>query len=367
MSRSRRVLPAGPFVPPSAVGRSSGSESRPGIDAALPRRALLGGLVALVACGRRSPPEDSSEPGIVLEPAAAIAPATAAATPARPLAAPRPEPPAPPGITTRTIAFGPSQGGPQQAVIVAPSGGAAGARYPLLVALGGLGETRRGLAAGAAGWLKDYWLDRTLKRLAAPPLTRDDFQDIVDPARLDAINASLAARPYRGLVIACPFTPDLWTQRSLDNAGPFARFVSERLLPRVRAEAPVERGPASTGIDGVSLGGRLSLLVALAAPGAFGAVGVTQGAFDPDEVAELAERTASALRRGRLRLRLLTTDQDYYREAIEGLHAALAAAGAEHDHLDLPGPHGYPFNRGGGAIEMLLWHDRVLRGEAPDL
>jgi hypothetical protein len=304
---------------------------------------------------------------MVPEPLAAGAPAGTAAAPALPSpAAPRPEPPAPPGIAVRTLAFGPAQGGPQQAVVVAPVGGAASARYPLLVALGGLGETRRGLAAGAAGWVKDYWLDRAMKRLAAPPLTRADFQDLVAPARLAAINASLAARPYRGLVVACPFTPDLWTQRSLDNAGPFARFVRSHLLPRVRSEAPVELRAATTGIDGVSLGGRLSLLVALAEPGVFGAVGVTQGAFAPDEVAELSLRTASALRGGGLRLRLLTSDQDFYREALEGLHTALAETGAAHDHLDLPGPHGYPFNRGPGAIEMLLWHDRVLRGETPD-
>jgi iron(III)-salmochelin esterase len=331
------------------------------------RRAFVVGTAALAACGRRPQPDRPAATSIVPEPTAATAPAVRPGVSVLPSAvAPRPDPPAPPGISVRTIAFGPEQGGPQQAVIVTPSGGPASARYPLLVALGGLGETRRGLAAGAAGWVKDYWLDRTLKRLAAPPLTRADFQDIVDPARLAAINASLAARPYRGLVVACPFTPDLWTQRSLDNAGPFTRFLSERLLPRVRAEAPVERAPASTGIDGVSLGGRLSLLVALAEPGAFGAVGVTQGAFHLDEVADLAQRTASALHDGGFRLRLLTSDRDVYREPIEGLHAALAEAEAEHDHLDVPGPHGYPFNRGPGAIEMLLWHDRVLRGEAPD-
>ncbi len=323
---------------------------------------LVSAVAALAGCGRRASPERATRAAIVPDPVAPSAPAAEI-----PPVTARKEPPAPPGITLHTLAFGPAQGGPQQAVLVTPSGGAAGARYPLLVALDGLGETRRGIAAGAAGWVKDYWLDRTLKRLAAPPLTRADFQDVVSPARLDALNASLAARPYRGLVIACPFTPDLWTRRSLDTAGPFAHFVRARLLPRVRAEAPVEREARSTGIDGVSLGGRLSLLVALAEPGAFGAVGVTQGAFEPDEVAEVARRAASVLRRGGLRLRLLTSDQDFYRDAIEGLHAALAEAEVEHDHLDLPGPHGYPFNRGPGAIEMLLWHDRVLRGEAPDL
>jgi iron(III)-salmochelin esterase len=117
----------------------------------------------------------------------------------------------------------------------------------------------------------------------------------------------------------------------------------------------------------VSLGGRLTLLVALAEPEAFRAVGVTQGAFDPDEVAEVAKRTTSALRHGGLRLRLLTTEEDDYRATLEELHAALAEAGTAQDPLDLPGPHAYPFNRGPGGIEMLLWHDRVLRGEAPDL
>jgi hypothetical protein len=29
------------------------------------------------------------------------------------------------------------------------------------------------------------------------------------------------------------------------------------------------------------------------------------------------------------------------------------------------GPHDYDFNRGPGGIEMLLFHDRVLRGEPP--
>jgi len=91
-----------------------------------------------------------------------------------------------------------------------------------------------------------------------------------------------------------------------------------------------------------------------------------QGAFELEEVATVAERTAALLQRGGTRLRLLTSDADFYREAIEGLHAALSKAGAAHDHLFMPGPHAYRFNRGPGAIEMLLWHDRVLRGEAPE-
>jgi hypothetical protein len=269
-------------------------------------------------------------------------------------------------VDVRTVAFDARSGGPEQAVIVTPSwSGETATRRPLLVALGGLGETRRGIAAGAWAWMKDYWLERAMKRLAAPPLTSADFQELVEPARLEAINASLATRPFRGVVVACPFTPDLITPKSLTNAGAFARFITSNLVPRVRAEAPVDGARAATGIDGVSLGGRLALLVALEQAEAFGAVGVMQGAFELDEVAEVAQRTASFMRRGSTRLRLITSERDFYREAIEALHGALGEAGVTHDHLLLQGPHAYAWNRGPGAIEMLLWHDRVLRGEPP--
>ena len=48
-----------------------------------------------------------------------------------------------------------------------------------------------------------------------------------------------------------------------------------------------------------------------------------------------------------------------------GFHTAqeVREGGADHvahDFADIPGPHDYPFNRGPGAIELLLWHDRVL-------
>ena len=52
----------------------------------------------------------------------------------------------------------------------------------------------------------------------------------------------------------------------------------------------------------------------------------------------------------------------FYRDEIGALHRELTRAGEPHEHLVVPGPHDYPFNRGPGAIEMLLWHDRQLRG-----
>jgi hypothetical protein len=61
-----------------------------------------------------------------------------------------------------------------------------------------------------------------------------------------------------------------------------------------------------------------------------------------------------------LKLRLLTSKDDYFRDPIARTSAAWRGAGIDHDFVEVPGPHDYPFNRGPGAIEMLLWHDRLL-------
>ncbi len=37
----------------------------------------------------------------------------------------------------------------------------------------------------------------------------------------------------------------------------------------------------------------------------------------------------------------------------------------DHEHRVALGPHNYDFNRGPGGLEMLTWHDRVLRGLEP--
>jgi hypothetical protein len=61
-----------------------------------------------------------------------------------------------------------------------------------------------------------------------------------------------------------------------------------------------------------------------------------------------------------MKLRLLTSREDYFHNAITSLSAAWRFAGVAHDFADLPGPHDYVFNRGPGSIELLLWHDRAL-------
>jgi enterochelin esterase-like enzyme len=133
------------------------------------------------------------------------------------------------------------------------------------------------------------------------------------------------------------------------------------VLPKARKELPVLGTPGSIGIDGVSLGGALSLRIGLGNASSFGAVGTLQPAIGEDQVPEFTELAREARANNpRLSLRLLTSKEDYFKRAIKAASASFRAAGIAHDFEDLPGPHDYPFNRGPGAIEMLLWHDRLL-------
>lgn len=244
-----------------------------------------------------------------------------------------------------------------------PSGGP-GQRFPVLVALHGRGESVKGSAAGARGWLDDYQLNRALGRLAQPPLTAQDFEGYVTEARLSELNRGLAAHPYAGLIVVCPYVADvLRGEAAFEEAERLAAFITEELLPRVYRKTPAIGTAASTGIDGVSLGGRAALLVGLGRPRAFGSVGGLQPAFDAselDRVAELGQRARSE--NPALALRLLTSDEDYYRATTESLSAALHGRGVAHVFVRVPGTHSYRFNRGPGGYEMLLFHDRVLRG-----
>ena len=233
-----------------------------------------------------------------------------------------------------------------------------------LIALHGRGEALKGVARGARGWLDDYAIGKTLRRLAKPPLTRADLLRMVDSSRLATINARLASRPFGKMVLVFPYTPDITapTKRKLNDAKPFARFIVETLLPRLHRETPAIGTPATTGIDGVSLGGRAALLVGLQYPKRFAAVGSLQAAIYPGESRELARRAKLAIAANpQLQLRLLTSTGDFFRVAIGRLSKALSRAGVKHAHRVVVGPHSYAFNRGPGGYEMLLFHDRVLR------
>jgi dienelactone hydrolase len=249
----------------------------------------------------------------------------------------------------------------ERALLLVPEG-AAGA--PILIALHGRGETAQGLDVGAHAWPHAYALDRMHRRLFAPPLTGADLEQMWSPSRLAQLNASLEAAPYRGLVVACPYTPDL-TGRSLEAVRGFGRFLADTLLARVRAETGSHADRGAIGIDGVSMGGRVALLVGLSYPEIFGVVGALQPAIRLDETLAIADLARSAASRAPQTLRLVSSEDDPFLPAVRAASARLHDAAIEHELLVVPGNHGYAWNRGPGGAELLLWHERVQRGLRP--
>lgn len=264
---------------------------------------------------------------------------------------------------TRTLTWTSTAVGEQRAIVVLPRARPDGERWPLLVALHGQGEARRGVQRGALGWVRDYELRRADAALRRGRLSSGDFHGFVTAERLRALNESLRSRPYRGLVIACPYTNDLFANRSV--VEPFDRFVVGELLPRLRRELPVSAERGATGIDGVSLGGVQALLVGLGHPETFGAVGGMQPAIRryTADLLDRARRGGSS--RPSQRLRLVTSLGDHFHDVVHAFARDLEGAGVAHELLVTPGPHDYVWNKGPGSIEMLLWFDRALRGERP--
>lgn len=247
---------------------------------------------------------------------------------------------------------------PGRALVSAPEGAAG---LPVVVALHGRGETRS-LDVGARGFRDFYGVDRVDGRLRAPPITSEDLLGFTNEARLGQINAALAAQAYGGVVLVCPFAPDL-RDRSPAGAEPFGRFVTSVLLPKAREVAGAPAAPERTGIDGVSMGGRLALWIGLRSPELFGAVGAMQPALRVEE----AERVAALAREARarnpkLRIRLLSSEGDPFLAAVKAASAKMREVGVDHDLVVVPGPHNYEWNKGPGCAEMLLWQERALRG-----
>lgn len=255
-------------------------------------------------------------------------------------------------------------GHPVEVVVSVPPRQNGQAKFPVLVALHGRGESKKGAHRGARGWLDDYQLSKALDRLGSLPLTRTDFQGFVRSRRLGLVNRGLRERPYAGLILVFPYLPNIMKGEDAFAETPaVAEFIVDTVLPAVRRATPVLGTASSTGIDGVSLGARAAWLVGLSRPGAFGAVGGLQLAIDRKEVPRLVEMAKVArVRNPALQIRLLTSSKDYYLRVNKRLSGALKRAGVAHDFRSALGTHSYRFNRGPGAYGLLLYHDRVLRG-----
>lgn len=311
--------------------------------------ALICALCAAVACKRNAPPGSEHPSGAQSLGKPARAPLDENMLPAQEI----------------TWDYPQTELGPMRVVVVIPER-EANARLPVLVAMHGRGEALKGPELGARGWVDDYTLPTTAERLRRPPITLEDLHGFADDARLARLNASLAQRPYQGLIVVCPYTPDtLPADESIDKALPLARFVVETVLPRAYQETPAIGTPETTGIDGVSLGGRAALGIGLLRPKAFAVVASLQAALRSDNSADILRRAREAkAQKPDLFVRLLTSSDDYFLRANQLLAADLRAAGIRTELVTIPGPHDYDFNRGPGGYEMLMFHDRVLRGQA---
>lgn len=270
-------------------------------------------------------------------------------------------PPRPSSLRTSVWDFARTPVGPMRVVVMAPAPTHAAERLPLLVALHGWGETLRGVERGAYGWSRDYELGASDRELRMPSLRREAFLGHVDEGRFSQLRRDLAARPYRGMVVLAPFTPDVLGADAGALQQGFDRWVVETLVPRARRELPVLGDRAATGIDGVSLGGLHSLEIGLAHPEVFGVVGALQPAVR-GRIERVLSRYAPSPSRPPQRVRLVTSHGDVYRRDVAALDAAMRARGIAHDLRVVAGPHDYVFNRGPGGVEMLLFHDRALRG-----
>jgi hypothetical protein len=239
-----------------------------------------------------------------------------------------------------------------------------GQRYPVLIALHGAGESRDRPERGHLAWITRYSLEESFAWLLRGRLSRASYGGFARDEHVEQVNASLRARPFGGLMVVTPYLPDL-VDEPLDGARTQAlgAWLAGPLLARVRQELPgAARTREGTGIDGVSLGGRIALEIGFAHSEAFGAVGALQPAITGRESA-LADRAVAASRQRPQRLRLLSSDDDPFLGATRRMSDALRERRLTHTLTVVPGPHDYAFNRGPGGIEMLLFHDRALARE----
>lgn len=301
------------------------------LDSAVSRRAILGSLASLTAsaCSNRAPTSDK---------------------------------PAPPTDGWHDLEFPAANGyEAERALIYAPDGCAT---WPVLVALHGRGEAGRGLRAGAYGWRDEYDLAKAIERLKRGSLDSDDAGHMLSADRLAALNRSLASAAWSGLIIACPYTP-VPNGRSASDAAPFARFLTDTLLPKV-AElrgAPMKR--EQVGIDGVSMGGRYALQIGLDPSSAFASVGGLQPAIQVGEAEAFADLAAQTVERNPTTIRLVSSEGDPFLQATRALAAALDQRKVQNTLVVTQGPHDYAWNQGPGSLELALHHERVLRGLPP--
>ena len=228
-----------------------------------------------------------------------------------------------------------------------------------LVLLHGKGEAaseRLGLKA----WSHLYGLLDAHSRLRTPPVGALLERPKVETTRLERINAELKARPFSGLALICPATPNpAEAPRREALFESYSDWLLDTVVPEARKRVPSLKG--RVGIDGCSMGGYVALEVFLRRTAAFSTLGTVQAAIGKWRVKGYVERFRQRFDEyGARPIHLETSTLDPFREANKALSRELTAVGIENVLDVLPGPHNQPWLRQLGTLEMLHWHDRKL-------
>jgi iron(III)-salmochelin esterase len=233
-------------------------------------------------------------------------------------------------------------------------------RYALVVALHDLRGAERGPSKGPMIWTVNFELPVAMGALESGRLERKNFNGFVTSEHLDAVNASLAASPFRAPVVVSPYMPDL-SSASEAEMSKYADWLVDVVLPAVRESFDgVAHGRRGTGIDGIGLGGRVALEVGLRRTDAFAAVGAIQPTVDAASTRAIVERVKPEEGQA---IRLVTSEEDPGRAGTLGLSAALRERSLPHALVDTPGTHDIEYGRGAGAVELLRFQSSVLERE----
>ncbi|MBI5248054.1 MAG: hypothetical protein HY912_01045 [Desulfomonile tiedjei] len=230
--------------------------------------------------------------------------------------------------------------------------------YPLVIVFGGAGECAKSPREGALAWMRYYKTDEAVVALASNHLDTNHFRGLVTPGHLRDFNRKLSARPYKGVILACPASPLISGQRGPEFPE-YEAFVIDELIPELKRRYRV--ADRSIGVDGVSMGGSRSMYYGFKYPEIFSSVGAVQGAFGPfmDIYRDLVTWNSGTLRKRQIQL--ITSDKDVMAPSVQKLHQMLVANKIPHSYLNLSGPHDYIFNQGPGALALLMFHDQALR------
>jgi enterochelin esterase-like enzyme len=167
------------------------------------------------------------------------------------------------------------------------------------------------------------------------------------------------------MVVVCPFMPNPYSGG--DGGARLERYASalERdILPAVRERvSAASREPAHTGVAGVSLGGAVALEVFVRKPALFATLGTVQGAYGANLAATFARRISDAEAVPGRAVYVSTSHGDPYRAANERLARELEKRSVSTRLSVRKGPHSQGWLVEIGSLELLLWHDRALRGQ----